>query len=295
MTNHFLVKKLYETPEKFHNKYVFSIVYKVCKLILNIIYNRFAPLSYGLDDKSEIIISLTSFPERINAVNITIRTLLNQTMRPKKIILWLATDQFPKEKKDLPDNLLALEKYGLTIRFCDNLYPHKKYYYSMKENPDLIVITVDDDVFYPEDFVEKLWKTSSRYPGTVCCTWAHQITYNKDRIFPYSEWNNVVDATEPSFSNMPVGCGGVLYPPQILYKDVFDKYLIQTLCLRTDDLWLKSMSLLNHVKCVRVDQPKNKYMSIIKTQKTGLYHSNVGQNINDIIAIKIINSKCHRI
>lgn len=255
--------------------------------MLNVLYSGFAPLSYGLDDKSNIIISLTSFPERIDSVNITIRTLLNQTMRPKSIILWLATDQFPREKNDLPDNLLALEKYGLSIRFCDNLYPHKKYYYTMKENPESIVITVDDDVFYPEDFVEKLWNTSLKYPGTVCCTWAHQITFNEERIFPYSDWNIVVDAIEPSYSYMPVGCGGVLYPPHILNETVFDKNLIKNLCLKTDDLWLKTMSLLNHIKCVRVDQPKNKYMTILKTQKTGLYHSNVGQNINDINMEKI--------
>ena len=49
-------------------------------------------------------------------------------------------------------NCLDQQKRGLTIRFCEDLKAHKKYYYAFKEYPDDIVITVDDDVIYPQEY-----------------------------------------------------------------------------------------------------------------------------------------------
>ena len=40
-----------------------------------------------------IIVSMTTFPARIGYVHLAIKSLLNQTVSPRKIILWLAKDQ----------------------------------------------------------------------------------------------------------------------------------------------------------------------------------------------------------
>jgi len=69
--------------------------------------------------KPQLIVSLTSYPARINSVHITINTLLQQSLKPNKVILWLASEQFPNKENDLPDNLLRLKDYGLTIEWCD--------------------------------------------------------------------------------------------------------------------------------------------------------------------------------
>lgn len=60
----------------------------------------------------KIIVSLTSFPARINIVVKTIKTLLTQTLKPDAVILWLAPEQFPNGEKDLPQELLDLKQYG---------------------------------------------------------------------------------------------------------------------------------------------------------------------------------------
>ena len=51
--------------------------------------------------KEKIVVSLTSYPKRINVVWITIETLLQQTIKPDEVILWLADSQF-KEIEELP-------------------------------------------------------------------------------------------------------------------------------------------------------------------------------------------------
>ncbi|MCQ2744694.1 MAG: glycosyltransferase family 8 protein, partial [bacterium] len=69
----------------------------------------------------QLIVSLTSFPERIDKIDKTINTLLNQTIKPDKLILWLAYEQFPNRENDLPENLLKLKNYGLEIMWCEDL------------------------------------------------------------------------------------------------------------------------------------------------------------------------------
>ena len=44
-----------------------------------------------------IIVSLTTFGKRINNVHLTIESIFRQTIRPEKIILWLAESEFTEE------------------------------------------------------------------------------------------------------------------------------------------------------------------------------------------------------
>ncbi len=57
--------------------------------------------------ETKIIVSLTTFPDRIESVYKTVSTLLTQTLKPDEVILWLADSQFPAKK--LTDNLTDLQ------------------------------------------------------------------------------------------------------------------------------------------------------------------------------------------
>ena len=79
------------------NKNMASFVYKICKVIANIEAPYAACKGMGINEESKVIISLTSFPKRIDTVYLTIKTLLNQTVKPQKVVLWLAKNQFINE------------------------------------------------------------------------------------------------------------------------------------------------------------------------------------------------------
>lgn len=283
------IQKLYEASLKHKNKTIISLHYKLNKGIVNLFYPIFGKCNQGINPNSRVIISLTSYPARINTIYLTITTLLNQTVQPGKVMLWLAEEQFPKGEKDLPSKLLKLKEKGLTINFCDDLRSHKKYYYTMKENPGAYVITVDDDIFYPENLVELLMATSDKYPDTVVCTWGHEFVPDENGdVYSADKWKYSKDGTCPSFTLIPTGVGGVLYPPHCLSEKVFDKATINDCCLNADDLWLKAMALLNNKKAVRVNRPAKVYFSILKTQKTGLFYSNALENKNSVAWGKIV-------
>lgn len=102
----------------------------------------------------DIIISMTSYPGRIKYVSQVLGTIFAQTKAPDKIILWLAEEEFPGREESLPAELISFSSQGrITIRWCDNLKAHKKYYYAFHEYHDALIITVDDDILYAEDMV----------------------------------------------------------------------------------------------------------------------------------------------
>ena len=63
--------------------------------------------------KNDVIVSLTSYPPRIKTVHLTIESLLMQTQRVKKILLWLSPEEFPNKEDDLPSELLNLLETAL--------------------------------------------------------------------------------------------------------------------------------------------------------------------------------------
>ena len=95
-----------------------------------------------------VIASLTTFPERITSVKETIKALLLQTCKPDELVLWLANEQFPEGEQSLPQDLLALKEFGLTIKWCKDIRSYKKLIPALKEYPNDIIITFDDDYYY---------------------------------------------------------------------------------------------------------------------------------------------------
>ena len=102
------------------------------------------------------------------------------------------------------------------------------------------------------------------------------------KIAKYSRWKSIEEENKLSLRTMPVGCGGVLYPPHVLDEELFCKEKIQKLCFMMDDLWLKSMAVRNNTPAVKLGKGSLIYFDIVGTRKSGLQHSNAGQGQNDV-------------
>ena len=229
-----------------------------------------------------VIVSMTTFPARIGYVHMAIKSLLNQTVKPGKIILWLAREQF--RDVDIPEQLLALCGYGLEIRYCEeDILAHKKYYYAMREFPEKNIVTYDDDIIYPEDSLEKLLAMHARYPHAVICNRGREIAIEKDSVAPYRYWkvSGRVPAGTPTYRVMASTGAGTLYPPHCMPEETFDIEKIRALALTADDLWMKVMSILGGVPVVK-SQTRGKALCLSKgKQDVTLAHQNVDQSLND--------------
>ena len=242
------------------------------------------PVKSGINTKlrqESYTVSLTTFPARINHVHIAIETLMRQSFKPDRIVLWLAESQFPDHK--LPERLTALEKKGLTIRYCEDLRSHKKYHFAFQEYPEDHIILADDDLFYPRDTVKQLVKLHKKHPEDIVCVSAQIIA--PDLTALPSVW------VQPLPGKKYVSCreaqaftgAGSLFPARWYPAEVLDKEKAMSMAGSADDLWLKAMSLKAGVKTTLQHPARGFPVEIQIPQNVTLFQENKasGANRND--------------
>lgn len=274
---------------------VISFLLGYCEWFYNIPFRRWIEkhpsMKFGLNKKKrkqKVIVSLTSFPKRIDEVWLTIETLFRQSYKADEIILWLAESQF-NGIESLPENLRRMQERGLTIRFCDDLRSHKKYFYVMQEYPEDLVILADDDNFFPLDTIKKLMKMHKKYPNEIVCMTTAIITGVNELpdVWGRPRYNERV---EHSSVAQPFTGQGTLYPPHSLdEKFLFRKDLIMQLCPYADDLWLVYMALRKNTKTSVAYKVRSLPVTIYGTFESGLWHINGNDKKNDIQWQAILN------
>lgn len=110
--------------------------------------------------KRPIRVTMASWPPRINYVERSVRSLLDQTVVPDSIEINLSRVEFPNGIADLPEGLKELVKAsngkvvvnwedGNSFVFRKEVPVVKKYH-----GTDTVMLSCDDDIFYERGFVE---------------------------------------------------------------------------------------------------------------------------------------------
>lgn len=237
-----------------------------------------------------IIVSVTSFPARIDRIHYSLKSILAQKMKPDKIVVYLGDKEF--EGIELPESLTELFQYGVEVRFRKDLKPHTKYLYAMQDFPDDIILTVDDDIYYRPNLIRDLYSAYTQHPDCVTCTRAHKMTMTSGRLDGYNSWDfETKDTKEPSHYLFATGVGGVLYPPHLLIPETFNIENIEKLTLKNDDVWLKFMEILSGVKVFAIPSNRTKYVVGVQgSEKITLNSSNVLQNMNDVYIKNVMDA-----
>lgn len=233
------------------------------------------------DESKRYIVSLTSFPARINDVWISIQSIFEQTVPPDAVILWLSKEQFEDVK--IPHSLKILEKKGLTIKFVDgDIRSHKKYKYAIEQYPNDYIITLDDDLYYDNGLIENLIFLKKKYPHCIPTNRAHKVLVKNNQILPYNKWYHNVFNEMPSHALVQTGGFGTLYEASDLFHDFNNIEKIMKLAPHADDLWLKIMVLLNKKKIVTNDRYNKDPLTVKGTQFKKLVTQNVLEGGNDV-------------
>lgn len=224
----------------------------------------------------KVIVSLTTFGKRLYDVYLTIESIMQQTQKANKIVLWLADEM--KDAK-IPITLQRQQERGLEIRYCKDIRSYKKLIPSLNFFPDDIIITIDDDVIYSIDTIESLINSYLQVPNAIHCHLGREIRIDST----YKEWKYIHDDNIASYRTMPIGCGGVLYPPHTLDSEVFNEHVFESICPSADDIWFKAMALKHGTKCKLTQQNIHEFAYIDNPfwQDKGLTRTNVNKNKND--------------
>lgn len=281
-------QKIYDSNQSLKNKSISKVACLITRTLSNIIipfWFQITPknkLSSKTENKPLIIISLTSFPNRIPKVWVVIESLMRQSFKPDKIILHLSKEQIP-DKELLPNSLLNLCKRGLEIEFHDeDLRSHKKYYYSFLKYSKEIVITVDDDIIYPKNTIQELVVAHKSHPGCVIARYAHHIKIQDNIIQPYNEWNENKYSKNPNFRFFFGSGGGTLFPVCSINKDIYNKSIFMSICKLADDIWLNAYIRHSKLNIYLINNKSCSILNIQIKQDERLTTQNVEKNMNDI-------------
>lgn len=244
----------------------------------------------------KIVISLTSYPDRINIVHQVIDSLFRQKEQADEIILWLSVMEFPNKYDDLPESLNCLiGKKGFRVEWVnENIKSHKKYFYALQDNKN-ITITVDDDMYYSDTMVSTLMDSYRKHPYAVSARNVHIITRKRDKIAPYLTWEGNVNEYigMERMDLCAIGVNGILYPPKCSRGSWFDSACIMENAEDQDDLWLKFNEIIDKVPVVYTGI-REKDQVIEGSQNNPLYIKNAHGGENDVSICKLIqNLKKH--
>ncbi len=217
-----------------------------------------------VDENSDVVVSLTTFPQRISEIKYTLYSLLNQSVKPFRVVLYLAEDEF----ENVPEDVSEFLKCGLIVKFCKNIYSYKKLIPALLEFPEKLHVTADDDLFYDKDWLKDLVLTHEAYPDCVVAHRTHKIKLSaklKNDILPFGEnypfapykkWKKQTNSCEPSYLNFLTSGAGVLFPNGCFCEDVLREDLFMRLAPKADDVWLWMMSVKGGCKIVSPKKSK---------------------------------------
>ena len=228
------------------------------------------------------VVTLTSYPARISHVHETIQSLLSQNLKPTKIVLWLASSQFPNKLLDLPESLKQLQSNDFEIRWCEDIKSYKKLIPALEDFKLFNKVTADDDILYPADWFEKLYLCYARTKHSekvIWCHRAHVIKVVGKKVLKYKFWDMRCHSTEASVRVFCTTGGGVFFPATCFDNRLPDDYL--ELCSTADDIWFWGMLVLYGYRVSVVDRPMRHLILNGASQNEALWRENVSTQ-NDL-------------
>lgn len=239
----------------------------------------------------KVIVSLTSYPDRIQTVYKVIESLFAQNRKADEIVLWLSTQEFVEKEACLPENLKRLIGVsGFRVEWVyDNLKPHKKYFYILQDNKEDVIITVDDDVYYEENMIRTLVDSWHKHPCAVSARHVHLIFRDGSKVADYDSWESDIEEYigMERMDLCAVGVSGILYPPGCGNERWFDKETIETIAANQDDLWLKYNEMADGIPVVYTGMD-GRDIVIEESQASALYLKNAYGGDNDICIQQLV-------
>lgn len=120
----------------------------------------------------KVILSMTTWKKRIHQIPVVIDSILKNTKVPDKIVINLALEEFPNKMDDFSEDIKKyinskseiIELYWL----CKDTKVWKKLIPTLIRYKNDIIISIDDDFIYPNDFIETMYNdfvsNKEKYP-----------------------------------------------------------------------------------------------------------------------------------
>ena len=224
-----------------------------------------------------MIVSMTSWPPRINAVPNAFNAVLGQIEEGMDVhcVLCLCEQEFPNKEQDLPKEVLDLD---VEILWTErNTRSHKKLMPTMKKYPDNPIIVIDDDTCQTEGWLKTFIEDHKRYPNDIIFGQSTSVVHVSidDTICEVRNGKCYEIPGAVAYTQKPAsGAAGTLFPPHIFTREEFyDEDLMMELSPTCDETWQWAFALMEG-RTIRALSRCNLPMVNHCDQECSLIHTN---------------------
>ena len=199
---------------------------------------------------ARVVVSFTTIPSRIHSVPKVIEKLKNQTLKPDKI--YICIPYFSKRKK-IPYIIPKDWNFEENIKIvrCKDYGPATKLLGCIpyENDPETMIITVDDDQNYPKNTISNIVWYAMKYPNSCLSRKARA----KNLIKVISTKKNLF--TSPYVYYLE-GYGTPLYRRKYITKDMINYFEnnLSKECFLSDDLTISAWLNSQNVKLIKLNE-----------------------------------------
>lgn len=192
---------------------------------------------------------MTTVPCRKESLKKSINSIIQQTFHFDKLVVniddYMSSDDynFYFQLKEL-DERIEVNICDKKWRSCNKLIP------TLKKYPDDVIITIDDDIFYPNFTIEKLINSHLENPDCIVSHNSNAIFLTEDFKFKQIGYFSSPKIFYKFYNQYLSNC--CLFPPHIFDgSDLFDYNKMMACTNGThDELWFWVNSTINGVKSI---------------------------------------------
>lgn len=248
-------------------------------LIVYEIRSRLARKSL-LNSEAECVVCLTSHGRRIQRVHLAIESIARGRARPRRLVLWVDAEDYDMAVAN--KSIIRLKRRGLEVKRGQRQYrAHNKYFnYTLDPDPGVLV-TADDDIFYPRHWLAELWASFEEgQRNDAIGFWVRLPMIQAGAFAPFGTWKDVTDRTR-RIGAFTFGVSGVIFPNALRQALAAqgDKF-VETTQL-ADDVWISWMALRSGIAVRQCRNKSEHYFVIPFTQGQRLADENVLNGQND--------------
>jgi hypothetical protein len=242
-----------------------------------VLSRRAIPLPQGF-----ATVTLTTYRARQWAAMLAVDSLSRGSVRPAHVVLFVDGRVYKREH--LPFPLAVLVRRGVELVLLGEDYGSytKLPLWEWEPRSDALpVVTMDDDVIYPPDWLLRLSEEAVKGGQDLLCYAARHIACNPAGEFaPYVEWGPI-GGTDARYDALPLGVYGVLYRRDALEAIRAKGVQFRNLAPNVDDLWFRFCTIERGIKARRIVDEQVEFATVPFTEGKGLWHENVQQGGND--------------
>lgn len=238
-------------------------------------------------NNNTLIISMTSYPARINGVASVWKSILDQTVPRDKYhcVLVLAEPEFPNKK--LPEELQSLinNKSVELIWYPRNILSHKKLMPVLAKYPDNPILVTDDDIRREKTWVEMFMKDHEEHPNDIIAG-AYSYYFDEklelkrftDAVGKNAGGKNHIPSMVLNFTRPANGCAGTLYPAHTFTdKRFFDEEAMMRLSKTSDESWQYCFNIICGKTFRQTSEVRDHSLKVVpgtQQMSTALYKAN---------------------